>query len=99
MRVFASLLLLVFLIRGLPTGAAEPPAGKPPETPPEDPGEALQRAEDYAKDGIEKLFRSFEMLLDAVPYGAPYVDDKGNIVIPRKPAAPGTPGRSAPSRT
>jgi hypothetical protein len=46
---------------------------------------------ELALEGIGKLMKALELFIDAIPqYGAPYVDDNGNIVIPRigDPAAP-----------
>jgi hypothetical protein len=46
----------------------------------------MRRAEELARDGMDKLLRALETLRDAVPqYGVPYVDGDGNIVIPRLP--------------
>lgn len=64
--------------------------------------EQWRRAEDLARKGIDDLIRSFEALKEGLPvYGAPYLDPQGNIVIPRRPAAPaGTPvPEQAPERT
>ncbi len=67
---------------------ALPFAGTPME-------QRLRAAEDLVRQASQELLRSFEQLRRAIPqYGAPYVDDDGDIVIPRRhgPAAPpGTP--------
>lgn len=47
--------------------------------------EQWKRAEEFARKGMDELLRSLELFRDALPrYGAPYVDENGNIVIPRK---------------
>lgn len=47
--------------------------------------EHWKRAEELARKSMDELLRSFEQLKLAVPeYGAPYVDENGDIVIPRK---------------
>jgi hypothetical protein len=57
------------------------------------PDEAMRRAEDLAREGLDKLLEAVEALKDAVPqYGVPYIDPQGNIVFPRLP-----PGAPAPS--
>jgi hypothetical protein len=51
----------------------------------------LHAAGELARKATEELLRSFELLRSAIPrYGAPYLDEHGNIVIPRRhgPAAP-----------
>lgn len=51
----------------------------------------LREAGELARKATEELLRSFELLRSAIPrYGAPYLDEHGNIVIPRRhrPAAP-----------
>ena len=74
---------------------AEPPApGLPDER-------QWRQAQELARQGLEKLRHSLDALLDAVPqYGAPYLDDDGSIVIPRRrpPAATPVP-KEAPLRS
>jgi hypothetical protein len=63
--------------------------------------EEWRRAEQFAREGVEKFIRSFESVLEAMPYGAPRVDEDGNIVIPRqhpRPLPPGN-GRDGTTRT
>ena len=63
--------------------------------------EEWQRAEQTAREALDKLMRSFDLLLQTRPYGAPRVDEDGNIVIPRQhphPLPPGS-GREGPVRT
>jgi hypothetical protein len=53
----------------------------------------MRRAEDLAREGLDKLLDAVEALKDAIPqFGVPYIDPQGNIVIPRLP-----PGVSAPA--
>jgi len=54
----------------------------------------LQQAEDLARQAGEQVFQSLQTLERDLPrYGLPYLDQAGNIVIPRRnPALPrGTP--------
>jgi hypothetical protein len=60
--------------------------------------EEWQRAEQNAREALDKLMRSFDLLLQTMPYGAPRVDDDGNIVIPRQHPHP-LPGRDGTVRT
>ena len=46
--------------------------------------EEWQQAQRYAAEGAEKLMQSFEMMLQAMPYGLPQMDADGNIIIPRR---------------
>jgi hypothetical protein len=47
--------------------------------------EQLHQAEKYARQAGEELMRSLQRLESAIPrYGVPYVDESGNIVIPRR---------------
>lgn len=40
--------------------------------------------EEMAREGIERLMNALEAFLSSIPqYGVPYVDDDGDIVIPR----------------
>jgi len=66
-----------------------------PTFPEQQPQQELRRAQRLARKGIDELLQSLEVLKDALPeYGLPYVDPKGNIVIPNKRQTPphfGTP--------
>ncbi len=47
--------------------------------------------EEEARAGVERLLRALELFLQQLPqFGAPYIDEDGDIVIPRKrqPAEP-----------
>jgi hypothetical protein len=49
----------------------------------------LQRAQELALRAGNDLVRSLQIIENALPrYGAPYVDEQGNIVIPRRPRPP-----------
>lgn len=54
--------------------------------------EEWRRAEQSAREALEKLIRSFDLLLQTMPYGVPRVDEDGNIVIPRQHPHPLPPG-------
>lgn len=68
----AAVALAVGLLAGAPAAAGE--------------HEEEQRSspEEMAREGAERILRAIEGLLDMIPqYGTPYVDEDGNIVIPR----------------
>jgi hypothetical protein len=68
-------------------------------TPPERPAEPEKRIEREFKEGFEKIFRAFDLLLRSVPqYAAPEVLDNGDIVIRRKPPRPYSERDDPPSR-
>lgn len=48
-------------------------------------GESEQGSpEEMAREGVERLMDALETFLSSIPqYGVPYVDEDGNIVIPR----------------
>lgn len=61
-------------------------------------GDRLQQAEDLARQAGENLIRSLQILESAVPqYGLPFVDQRGNIIIPRRNRA--LPGGTPVSNT
>lgn len=56
----------------------------------------LREAQDYAMRAGQDLAQSLIILRQAIPrYGMPYVDQHGNIVIPRLPSPP-TEGTAVP---
>ena len=64
------------------------------------PGDADRQVEREFKEGIEKIFRAFDLMLRSVPqYATPEVLENGDIVIRRKPT-PQPPARKErpPSR-
>jgi hypothetical protein len=71
--------LFTVLVLALPAHAASPSDPVSPQD-----TEEWQRAEQNAREALDKLMRSFDLLLQTMPYGAPRVDDDGNIVIPRQ---------------
>lgn len=86
-------LMLTFLVLSAPAYAGQPrDLVSPQDT------EEWQRAEQNAREAVDKLMRSFDLLLQTMPYGAPRVDDEGNIVIPRQHPHP-LPGREGAVRT
>ena len=86
-----TVLLLALAAPALAQRPAEPSA--PQDT------EEWQRAEQNAREALDKLMRSFDLLLQTMPYGAPRVDDDGNIVIPRQHPHPLPPGNRDGVRT
>ena len=52
--------------------------------------EIPQSSGELALEGVGKLMKALEIFIQSIPqFGAPYVDDGGNIIIPRmEPAAP-----------
>jgi hypothetical protein len=72
-------LALALALLALPVQAQE-------ETPP--------RSGELALEGVGKLMQALEIFIQSIPqYGAPFIDDGGNIVIPRlaPPASPDDP--------
>jgi len=60
--------------------------GPPVQFPDAEMEQQLHQAEQLARHAGQELLRSFEMLQSAIPrYGVPYIDEHGNIVIPRRP--------------
>ena len=86
-------LTLTLLLLAAPAYAERPDALVSPQD-----TEEWQRAEQNAREAVDKLMRSFDLLLQTMPYGAPRVDDEGNIVIPRQHPHP-LPGREGAVRT
>lgn len=85
-------LTLTFLLLVAPAYAEPGDPVSPQDT------EEWQRAEQNAREAVDKLMRSFDLLLQTMPYGAPRIDDDGNIVIPRQHPHP-LPGRDGTTRT
>src|SRR5690625_1843884 len=45
--------------------------------------------EELARDGVELLLRALQGFLEALPsYGLPFLDEEGNIIIPRLDPSP-----------
>ena len=86
-------LIFAFLVLSAPAYAGRPGEMVSPQD-----TEEWQRAEQNAREAVDKLMRSFDLLLQTMPYGAPRVDDEGNIVIPRQHPHP-LPGREGAVRT
>ena len=60
------------------------PAANAAELPP-----AMEQAERELREGLEKVLRAVEGFVKSIPvYEAPYMDDKGDIIIRRKPPEP-----------
>ena len=52
----------------------------------DDNGAGEQEPVDRAREAAEMLLRQLQDFLGSIPlYGAPYIDDEGNIVIPKVP--------------
>lgn len=85
-------LTLTLLLLAVPAYAEPGDPVSPQDT------EEWQRAEQNAREAVDKLMRSFDLLLQTMPYGAPRIDDEGNIVIPRQHPHP-LPGRDGTTRT
>jgi hypothetical protein len=85
-------LVATLLLAHAPTADAadQPPSFLDPQS-----QEDWNHAQELARHGIDDLLRSFELFKDSLPvYGAPYIDQNGNIVIPRQPRM--TPPAAAP---
>ncbi len=89
------LVLTGFLLLAAPAWADAPAPVPPQQT------EEWQQAERYAREALDDMLRSFDSLLQAMPYGPPRIDGDGNIVIPRQRPRPLPPGsdRDAPVRS
>lgn len=47
-------------------------------------GRAEESAPELAIEGLETLMKALQVMIAAIPqFGAPYIDEQGNIVIPR----------------
>jgi hypothetical protein len=96
-------LMLLSMIPVLALSPALSRAEGPPPSPFPDAEirERLQQMEQYARQAGEELIRSLQLIESAIPrYGVPYVDESGNIVIPRrKSPAPTPPSPSSTDRT
>jgi hypothetical protein len=78
---------------------AVPAADQPPPFPGRETEEHWRRAEELARKGMQELLQSFEQFKQGLPvYGRPYIDEDGNIVIPRQrpPLAAPVPVPEAP---
>jgi hypothetical protein len=65
------------LAGALTLALAVQPAAAQEEAPKDSPGE-------MAREGVEQLMNAIETFVHSLPmYGAPRIDDEGNIVIPR----------------
>lgn len=54
--------------------------------------------EELARDGVELLLRALQGFLEALPsYGLPFLDEEGNIIIPRLDPSPLDPSPLDPS--
>lgn len=72
------------------TAMAAPAAAEDQAMPAPEPGQ-------LAIEGVGKLMRALELFMQSIPtYGQPYVDEQGNIVIP-KLGDPSTPALETPS--
>jgi hypothetical protein len=87
MRWIAAL-FAVLLIAGPAIARESADSGSPRDS------EEWRQAQKYAEEGAEKLRQSFELLLDAMPYGLPRMDADGNIIIPRQHPHPAPAERS-----
>jgi len=65
---------------------ALPAADQPPSFLDPQSQQEWNHAQELARQGINELLRSLEIFRDSLPaYGPPYIDQNGNIVIPRQP--------------
>lgn len=88
------LILAGCLLLAAPAWADMPPPVPPQQT------EEWQQAQKYAHEALDNMLRSFDAMLQAMPYGPPRIDGDGNIVIPRQRPhpLPGS-GRDVPIRS
>ena len=67
----------------------------------DDSTEKQRRATDLAIEATQMLMRALDLLIEALPqYGPPYINEKGDIVIPRlhKSAPPEPVEKTAPAK-
>jgi hypothetical protein len=77
--------LLLTILVAAPAAADDSPTMPPPE------------ASELALEGVGKLMRALELFMQSSPtYGQPFVDDDGNIVIPRLNDPESTPALEPP---
>jgi hypothetical protein len=89
-------LVATLLLAQAPTvdAADQPPSFLDPQS-----QEEWSHAQELARHGVDDLLRSFELFKDSLPvYGAPYIDQNGNIVIPRQPRMTSPMGAPLPQR-
>jgi hypothetical protein len=76
---------LISISVATPAAADDPQTMPPPE------------ASELALEGVDKLMRALELFMQSIPsYGQPFVDEDGNIVIPRLEDPEGSPGIEPP---
>ncbi len=76
---------LLTIAAAAPAAAEDPQPLPPPE------------ASELALEGVGKLMRALELFMQSIPsYGQPFIDEDGNIVIPRLDDPNGTDGLEAP---
>jgi hypothetical protein len=75
-------LVATLLLAHAPAVAAD---DRPPSFPDPQTQEQWKRAHELARRGMQELLQSFELFKEGLPeYGTPYIDQNGDIVIPRK---------------
>ena len=88
-------IVTALLLAPAPAAAAEDRA---PSFPDQHTQEQWKRAEELARKSMEELLRSFELFYEGLPqYGTPYVNQNGDIVIPRKQRITPNPGTPVPA--
>lgn len=59
-----------------------------------------ERAEEFARQGVERLMQALDLLIESIPqYEMPFVDENGDIIIRRRrdtEPEPPTPGSRPP---
>ena len=89
MRVLSAIALSAAVLAApIPAGAESPP---PEQDQKRDQGPGEHPSE-MAVDAVRKLMQALDLLIQSLPqYGAPRIDEYGNIIIPRLPSPPPKP--------
>jgi hypothetical protein len=84
----------ILILTVLPILAAAPALSRADAFPDQEMKQRLQEAQRFASQAGDDLLRSLHSLEQAIPkYGLPYLDEGGNIIIPR---VGGTPRHGVP---
>ena len=74
----------ILILTILPILAIEPALSRAADFPDQEMTQQLQEAQRLARQAGDDLLHSLQSLVQAIPqYGLPYLDERGNIVIPR----------------
>jgi hypothetical protein len=76
-RLNSGLAVLLMVAAGV---VADLPSARADDEPSEQ-----ERAEQYAREGVERLLRALDLLIESIPqYEMPVIDENGDIIIRRR---------------